>query len=74
MPLKGGVLIDGLYSVEYAITYLALPASSTNTSGYSGRSYSSGPALQATLEKSIAKVGVRLDIYDPELIAILADI
>lgn len=73
MPVgSNGVMIDGLYSVEYAVNNLALPNTSVDTTGATVSSYSARPVIQAVLEQAIAKTGVRIDFYDPVVSAILA--
>lgn len=66
-----GVLIDGLYSVEYAVNNLALPSTSEKK-GSVTVSYSSTQSIQAKIEKNITKTGARVDFYDPVVAAILA--
>jgi hypothetical protein len=72
---KLGALIDGLYSVEYAVNNLAAP-SPTTKKGTSSASYSATQKIQAQLEKppgaAIKKSGAKIDFYDPELNAILS--
>ena len=75
MPISGtlGVLIDGLYSVEYAVNNLAAPAPTTRK-GTTSVAYSAPQAIQAKVENVAApkKTGIGIDIYDPELSAILS--
>ena len=74
MPITGfqGVLIDGLFSVEFAINNLALPTTSVDTTGAIVSSFSSTQAIQSNIEKDIVKTGTRIDFYDPEVAALLA--
>jgi len=69
MPLQG-VLIDGLYSPETAITHYALPLDASKKGTTTSR-YSSGSTIQARIEQKPPKAGVQIGFYDPELLAIL---
>ena len=71
MPVNSGVLIDGLYSVEYAIKNLALPPAASKK-GSVTVGYSAPQAIQAKIEKNITKTGAQIDFYDPVLAALLA--
>jgi hypothetical protein len=70
-----GALIDGLYSVEYAVNNLAAPAPTTKK-GSSFQSYSAPQKIQAQIEDpppaTIKKSGAKIDFYDPELNSILS--
>lgn len=74
MPVSGqlGVLIDGQWSVEYAVANLALVSTPTDTTGVSVSSYSSSQAIQSKLESGITKTGVQIAEYDPVVSALLA--
>lgn len=70
-----GVLIDGLYSVEYAVNNLAINKT-TGSSGSVISDYSPRKVIQAKIEEPPAattkKAGIRIDIYDPVLSALFA--
>lgn len=70
-----GALIDGLYSVEYAVNNLAAPAPTTKK-GSSFASYSARQKVQAQIEDpppaTLKKSGAKIDFYDPELNSILS--
>ena len=65
-----GVLIDGLYSVEFAIANYALPEDTDKKGAVTVR-YSSRETIQARIEQKPAKAGALIGFYDPVIAAIL---
>lgn len=81
MPIgSGGIMIDGLYSVEYAVNNLALPygsgTGSTGSIGITVGEFEPRRIRQAKIESpppaQLKFCGVKVDIYDPYLAAVMA--